>query len=1140
MSIRIIRSKKLFQILFLFWISFAFAQEPSSLYVLEKVQVSNDTIKLQHQNLNPSFFEIKDQNGDALDDSLYVVDFEKGKLIFKNIEIAIEVVIEYLKLPDFLIKEYSIYDDKRVVSNEEYDGTMYSLDVGAQKRFVPFEGLNTSGSISRAVTVGNNQNAVTNSSLDLQITGKLSDKVSIRASIQDSNIPIQEGGYSQKLDEFDQIFIELFSDKWSIRAGDLFLENRISGFLNFNKKVQGISTNFSFGDDDRKTTIFSSVALVRGQYAKSAFTGQEGNQGPYKLRGNNGELYVLVVSGSERVYVNGILLERGEDKHYVVDYNAGEIMFTSLFPVTSEMRINIEYQFSERNYTRFVAYGGIMHEREKWNIGGFVYSENDMKNQPLQQNLSEEQMEILQNAGNDPDQMVAPSAYQDSYSENRILYKKNWINGVEVFEFSNNPEDELYNVRFTLVGQGNGNYVLANNQAVGKIYQYVEPIGGIPQGNYEPIIRLVAPEKIQVATVLGGYNSEKTQASFEIGMSNNDKNLFSAIDDGKNQGFAGKINLNQQLISRKWEVDAFADYQFVGENFQTIERLFSIEFDRDWNINSVMNANQSLLITGSKAKLSDRGFLNYQFEKLDFSDVFNANRNVLNADFRLNDFSILSDNSLLKSDGNYSQTEFKRSQTQAKYHFDKNWVGTSLRFEDNSERLKETGQLSNLSQKFIEYGGFVGRGDSAKVYMELGYLHRKNDSLVDGTIRRVNASNSFYIKSRLLQTQTSDLSVFVNYRILKYQDNQFPKEPSLNSRIAYNDQFFNQLIQSNTSFETMSGSLAQQEFTYLEVEPGQGVYMWNDYNGNGIQELEEFEIAVFSDQAKYIRVFLPNQVFVKTHQNRFSQSLTLNPLQWQNENGFKKTLSYFYNQTSFLVDRKIRREEDNFDLNPFGGDSGEVLALTTNVRNSLFFNRGKQYHSVTYTYLMGEAKSLLSVGSVSNKTGSHQLQYNHLFSGIWLLNFSTKTVLTQTTSENYDARNFSIKTYNLHPKLSYLFSKNTSLDVFYEFQNKQNTVGSLEELTQHRVGVSFAFSGKKGFTSTGEFSLYENDFTGNSLSPVAYQMLEGLQAGQNYTWRLLLQKNITQYLGLNLNYEGRKSENSKTIHTGSVQLRAFF
>ena len=93
--------------------------------------------------------------------------------------------------------------------------------------------MSTSGSITRGVTIGNNQNATVNSNLDLQIVGKISDRVSLRASIQDSNIPLQEGGYSQKLDEFDQIFIELFSDSWKVKAGDLFIENRSSKFLNF-------------------------------------------------------------------------------------------------------------------------------------------------------------------------------------------------------------------------------------------------------------------------------------------------------------------------------------------------------------------------------------------------------------------------------------------------------------------------------------------------------------------------------------------------------------------------------------------------------------------------------------------------------------------------------------------------------------------------------------------------------------------------------------------------------------------------------------------------------------------------------------------------------------------------------------------
>ena len=50
-------------------------------------------------------------------------------------------------------------------------------------------------------------------------------------------------------------------------------------------------------------------------------------------------------------------------------------------------------------------------------------------------------------------------------------------------------------------------------------------------------------------------------------------------------------------------------------------------------------------------------------------------------------------------------------------------------------------------------------------------------------------------------------------------------------------------MQWNTLFETNSGSLPQQDFTYVEVEPGQGTYTWIDYNENGLQELDDGRLA---------------------------------------------------------------------------------------------------------------------------------------------------------------------------------------------------------------------------------------------------------------------------------------------------------
>src|SRR5690606_29571381 len=102
-----------------------------------------------------------------------------------------------------------------------------------------------------------------------------------------------------------------------------------------------------------------------------------------------------------------------------------------------------------------------------------------------------------------------------------------------------------------------------------------------------------------------------------------------------------------------------------------------------------------------------------------------------------------------------------------------------------------------------------------------------------------------------------------------------------------------------------------------------------------------------------------------------------------------------------------------------------------------------------------------------------------------------------------------------------------------------NTQG-METLIQNRMGSQLLFQFEKSFNINGEFSFYQNKFEGNPYSAVAYQLLEGLQPGKNMTWRLMLQRNITKYLEANIHYQGRSSETSKTIHTGSIQLRAFF
>ena len=100
----------------------------------------------------------------------------------------------------------------------------------------------------------------------------------------------------------------------------------------------------------------------------------------------------------------------------------------------------------------------------------------------------------------------------------------------------------------------------------------------------------------------------------------------------------------------------------------------------------------------------------------------------------------------------------------------------------------------------------------------------------------------------------------------------------------------------------------KRDFAYLEVPAGQGEYTWNDYNNDGIRQLNEFEIAIFQDQAKFIRIFTPTNQFIKAAYTTLNYSFTLNPkaaLSQSNPSGFQRLVSRFNLQTSMQKTKKI-------------------------------------------------------------------------------------------------------------------------------------------------------------------------------------------------------------------------------------------
>ena len=1074
------------------------------------------------------------------------------------------VTIRYQKLPLTLKRSYAVRevveeDTSYSDPDEQEDQRKVAKEVFTDESLFGDVDIDRNGSLTRGITVGSNRDLSLESGLRFDLNGNLTDDLEISASLTDESTPIQPDGSTQNLREFDEVFIELRSPKSNIQLGDVDISLTESEFAQVNRRLQGVQAGTQTEVGDYK----GAFSVARGRFRTEQFNGQDGVRGPYRLQGENNNQFITVLAGTERVYIDGELMQRGQENDYVIDYGLGEIEFTKERIITDQTRIVVDYQFIEQDFTRTLLAADGREENlldGKLSVGATVIREADSDNLQASFGLSDSELNELRLAGDSSATVSGADSVGFSRDADFLLYAKvDTVFSGEQFEiFKHIPGDSsgVFRVRFRRLGEGEGSYRRVGQASNGILFEWVGP----GRGAYEPFRELPAPEKQQMVAFETRYRPTKKLEIFgEIAGSSLDQNRFSPIDDDDN--FDQAYNAGFKLKEIETNIGTFrADVRqrFTGRKFEFFDRSRPVEFDRRWNITGQIDNNKEriteanagltvldqtdIVVSGGlidrddmegnrqqvKITSNQQGYpgFNYQAERID-SENFNINedgkwlRQIGSVDYDIE-----------TSLGTFSPIlGFETERREQDLVNKDSLTANSLSFWDLKPGLKyKTGDLT------LGFN-FSIRDDNRPIE---GVFEDQSISTTQNYTLNYKPSSNFNTKNRIGFRNRDFSSVFENR-----QNATDTKGVLIRSTTNYG--ILKRVFSGQLFYEANTQREAILQETFIEVGTENGQFTWEDTNGDGVQQIDEFFQEQTPNEGTFVKQFIPSDelfpvIDLETRwRNRIRPALIFKDDQ---ESFWANTLRKI-ELNSVVEIRETNRTENISDiyllqLSEFRDDS-------TTIQGRLFWQQEiKLFPENRKTDISLQSNKLRSLnqrsaGVEQRETDTYILNASYRLKRRYIIKNKFTFEQKESESERLVNRNFDIQSFGIEPGLDFIINRSFQTGLEVEFTRKT------DRQPDENVDVNFfkissntrAFLFNKVQTSA-QVGWQNVNIDGNTTTFGAFELTGGAGRGSTFNWSVQSSYRISQLIRASLNYNGRTVQDRGLVQTMRVTVSAVF
>ena len=1114
-----------------------------NVYLINRVTIlpGSETITLRGKILKKGDYKITYEKGAfSLVDSLPYSIFDTLFITYQSMDLSLKK--EYKKRSIEVKYDERFKDTIRVAKNESGGFTAESI-FGA--------GMEKSGTLVRGFTVGTTKDFTLNSGLRLQLSGKLSDEIEIVAALTDENTPIQPEGNTERLDELDKVFIQVKHPNATGTFGDFELKKKFGEFGLIDRKLQGLEGEFNYGGSD----AYFAVASSRGKFNTNQFNGQDGVQGPYGLSGRNNEPNMIIIAGTEKVYLDGIEMKRGENNDYTIEYSIGQITFTTKRLITVASRITVDFEYTDRQFTRNFFGAGVQTAflNNKVSLKVQYSREGDDQNSPIDVTLSDDDKKILAAAGNDRNKASKSGvslALPDSLGVIHGIYAQvdTVINSLPDTFYVYKPGDPtaLYNVSFSYIGEGQGDYI---KQSLGN-YSFV----GINQGNYAPVIYLPMPELKQVGNVVLDLTPwDGVSLSLEYAGSLWNKNTFSTLDKDKDYGYARNIFF--KLDPRKIDIGnislgkigfSYKD-RFVQDKFSSADRVDEIEFNRNYNISETSAAeNEELREIGLNLIPVNQLNINSSYGFVQ-RGLFTSNRFNNSAILADKDYNISYNLDYVSSEDQSMKSYWLRQKGSASYLFGKIKPGIDFLAENRKDEFASNDSLYSTSLKYFEIDPFLKLIDFKGLNFSARYSYRNDFAPLNGVMldQANTMSQNYDLNYNGIKEFQSSLNVTLSNK--KYTD-VFKQTGLLNSEailIKSQSRFnFWKPILGDYYYEVSTQRTAKLQKVFVKVPQGQGNYKYlGDLNNNGIADENEFEPTIYDGD--YILITVPTDQLYPIIDLKTSSKWKINFYDMFDGKSFiEKFARIFSTETDWRVEENSQEEDyKKIYLLHFSAfqNPDKTIRGSNMIQQDVFLFEKEQDLNFRLRFMQKKSLDQFSEGIEQAYYRERSLRIN--FKMVQEISNQTDVVSTndfnnappssnriRTITDNNITSDFSYRPEK-SIEVGFKIKAGTSTDVY---PVKPTVINLNSQLL--RFNLSIAGNGRL------RIELERDELLGNidNTTVVPFELLGANQIGKNYFWRLNFDYRLSSNLQSTVSYDGRLQGQSRAIHTAKAEVRAYF